>query len=125
MYEEAFTWQVFKEEFNKEYLTEIYRKQKKASFVNLMQGSMTVREYTNKFEDLYKYTKEVYPTEEMKSEKFRDGLHISLRGKLNLYASSYFRGWVKKAMEQERLDKELETTSHAKSQHHEGSSKQH
>ena len=35
-----------------------------------MQGSMTVREYTDKFEDLYKYAKDVYPTEKMKSEKF-------------------------------------------------------
>ena len=100
-----------------------YQKQKKASFVNLMQGSITVREYTNKFEDLYKYAKDVYPTEEMKSEKFWDVLHISLRGKLNLYAGKSIRGWVEKAMEQERLDKELETASHVKSQHFEGSSK--
>ena len=70
MYEEAFTWQVFKEEFNKEYLTETYRKQKKTSFMNLVQYSMNVREYIDKFEDLYKYAKNVYPTEEMKSEKF-------------------------------------------------------
>ena len=75
---------------------------------------MTVREYTDKFEDLYKYTKNMYPTEEMKSEKFRDGLNISLRGKLNLYAGTTFRGWVEKAMEQERLDEELEETEQKK-----------
>ena len=106
---------MFKKEFNKEYLTETYRKQKKAFFVNLVQGSMIVREYTKKFEDLYKYAKEVYPTEEMKSEKFWDGLHISLHGKLNLYAGTSFRGWAKKAIEEERLDKEFETASHVKS----------
>ena len=92
LYGEAFTWQVFKEEFNKEYLTETYWKQKKVSFVNLVQGSMTVREYTDKFEDLYKYAKDVYPTEEMNNKKFWDGLHISLRGKLNFYAGTSFRG---------------------------------
>ena len=27
-----------------------------------------VREYVDKFEDLYKYTKNIYPTEEKKSE---------------------------------------------------------
>ena len=85
---------------------------------------MTVREYTDKYENLYKYAKDVYPTEEMKNEKFRDGLHISLRGKLNLYDGKSFRGWVKKAMEQERLDKELETVSRVKSQQYEGISKQ-
>ena len=49
---------------------------------------------------------------------------MSLKGKLNLYSGNTFRGWVEKAMEQERLDKELETTSYANSQYHEGSSKQ-
>ena len=35
---------------------------------------MTVREYTDKFEDLHKYVKDMYPMEEMKSEKFMDEL---------------------------------------------------
>ena len=58
-----------------------------------------MREYVDKFEDLYKYAKDIYPTKERKSEKFKESLHISLRGKLNLYAGTTFRGWVKKAME--------------------------
>ena len=69
---------------------------------------MTVREYTDKFEDLYRYAKDVYPIEEMKSDKFRDGLNVFLRGKLNLYPGTAFKGWVEKAMEQKRLDQELE-----------------
>ena len=66
----ALSWQIFKEEFNKEYLTENYRKEKLASFISLIQGSMTVREYVDKFEDLYKFAKDIYPTEEKKGEKF-------------------------------------------------------
>ena len=69
---------------------------------------MFVREYTEKFEDLYQYAKDIYPTEEAKSNKFWNGLYISLRGKLNLYASMTFQSWVEKAIEQERLNKELE-----------------
>ena len=72
---------------------------------------MTVREYVDKFEDLYKYTNDSYPIEEKKSEKFREGLHISLRGKLNLYVGMTFRGWVKKVMEHENLDKKLEAST--------------
>ena len=72
---------------------------------------MTVRKYIDKFEDLYKYSKNIYPTEEKKSKKFWEGLHISLRGKLNLYAGTTFQGWVEKAMEQEKLDKELEAST--------------
>ena len=60
---------------------------------------MTVREYVDKFEDLYKYARDIYPTDAKKGEKFRDGLHVSLRGKLNLYTGATFRGWVEKAME--------------------------
>ena len=67
-----------------------------------------VQEYIDTFEDFYKYTKDIYPTEERKSEKFCEGLHISLRVKLNLYIGMIFRGWVEKEMEQEKLDKELE-----------------
>ena len=69
---------------------------------------MTVREYIDKFKDLYQYAKDIYPTEEMRSEKFRYRLNVSLWGKLNLYTGTTFRGWVEKAIKQERLDKELE-----------------
>ena len=36
LYREAFTWPIFKEEFKREYLIEIFQKQKRASFVNLV-----------------------------------------------------------------------------------------
>ena len=85
---------------------------------------MSVRDYADKFEELYLYAKEMYPTEEVKIDKFQDGLHVSLRGKLNLYAGTTFRGWVEKAMEQERLDKELESASRVKPYQQERSSRQ-
>ena len=43
----------------------------------------------------------------MRSEKFRDGLYVSLYRKLNMYVGTTFRGWVKKDMEEEKLNKEL------------------
>ena len=60
-------------------MTESYQKEKMVAFINLVQGSMTVREYVNKVEDLYKYAEDIYPIEERKSEKFKEGLQISLR----------------------------------------------
>ena len=57
---------------------------------------MSVRDYADKFEELYHYAKEMYPTKEVKIDKFRDGLHVSLREKLNLYTGMTFRGWVRK-----------------------------
>ena len=120
LFDGALTWQLFKEEFQREYLTENFRKEKLALFISLKQGSMTVREYVDKFEDLYKYARDIYPTDARKGEKFRDGLHVSLRGKLNLYTGATFRGWVEKAMEQERLDKELDIESRVKSNQNTG-----
>ena len=61
---------MFKGEFGREYLTETFQKQRKAAFVNLVQGSTSVREYTDKFEDLYQYIKDIYLIEEKNSEKF-------------------------------------------------------
>ena len=44
-------------------MIENYRKEKVASFIRLMQGLMTIKEYVDKFEDLYKYAKDIYPIE--------------------------------------------------------------
>ena len=85
---------------------------------------MSVRDYADKFEELYHYAKEMYPIEEARIDKFREALHISLRGKLNLYTGTTFRGWIEKAMEQERLDKELESVTRARPYQQEGSSRQ-
>ena len=70
LFDGALTWQLFKEEFQREYLTENFRKEKLALFISLKQGSMTVREYVDKFEDLYKYARDIYPTDARKGEKF-------------------------------------------------------
>ena len=76
---------------------------------------MIVKEYVDKFEDLCRYAKDIYPTEEMKIEKFKEGLHIILRYKLNLYIVTTFKGQVEKVMEQEKLEKELKQTVKARS----------
>ena len=47
--------------------------------MNLTQGLLSIRDYIDKFEELYHYTKDMYPTEEAKIDKFRDGLYVSLR----------------------------------------------
>ena len=78
---------------------------------------MTIKEYIDKFEDLYKYAKDIYPIEEMKSKKFKEGLYIILRCKLNLY-TSIFRGQVEKAMEHEKLEQELEPTMRVRAMNH-------
>ena len=98
LFGESLTWQVFKEEFIKEYITKNYRKKKVASFIKLVKGLMTIREYVDKFEDSYKYAKNIYSTQKKKSKKIKQGLLIILRCKLNLYIGT-FRSRVEKTMD--------------------------
>ena len=45
-------WVTFKERFYKKYFSEEERDNKEKEFIDLTQGSMTMREYTTKFERL-------------------------------------------------------------------------
>ena len=110
----ALTWEIFKAEFCKEYLTETYRNNKQDAFIHLIQGSSTVREYVDKFEELYKFATDIFPTEEQKCRRFKKGLRVEIRDGLSLYEGTQFRGWVEKAIEKERLQQEIEQEKKSK-----------
>ena len=79
------TWDVFKTEFCGEYLTDIFKAERQNEFIALKQGSMSVREYVDRFEDLYKYASNIFPTEAQKYYRFKEGLQIVLKNELSLY----------------------------------------
>ena len=54
------TWQTFITEFQKEYISKSCRKGKQDAFFRLAQEDMTVREYIDKFEDLYWFVADIY-----------------------------------------------------------------
>ena len=68
------TWEVFKAEFCKEYLADAFKVERQNEFIALKQGAMTVQEYMDKFEDLYKYASDIFPTEPQKCYRFKEGL---------------------------------------------------
>ena len=57
------TWDVFKTKFCKECLTDAFKAERQNEFIALKQGSITEREYVDRFEDLYKYAYDIFPTE--------------------------------------------------------------
>ena len=69
---------------------------------------MTVREYIDRFEDLYKYAYDIFPTEAQKCYRFKEGLQTVLKNELSLYEGQHFRGWVKKAIKKEKLREKIE-----------------
>ncbi|XP_050238154.1 uncharacterized protein LOC126687641 [Mercurialis annua] len=108
------TWEIFKTEFRREYLTEAYNAERQNEFIALKQGSMTVREYIDRFEELYKFASEIFPTEAKKCYRFKEGLQTILKNELSLYEGTQFRGWVEKAIEKEKLREEHEQESKQK-----------
>jgi len=74
------TWDVFRTKFLEKYFPNDVRRAKEIEFMQLKQGSMTVGEYTSKFEELGKYSTFFYHLEErMKCIKFENGLRNELR----------------------------------------------
>ena len=69
---------------------------------------MSVREYVDRFEDLYKYAYDIFATEAQKCYRFKEGLQTVMKNELSLYECQYFRGWVEKAIEKEKLREEIE-----------------
>ena len=102
------TWDVFRTEFCREYLTDAFKAERQNEFIALKQGSMSMREYVDRFEDLYKYTSNIFSTEAQKCYIFKEGLQRVLKNELLLYEGQHFRGWVEKAIEKEKLREEIE-----------------
>ena len=69
---------------------------------------MSVREYVDRFEDLYKYSSDIFPAEAQKCYRFKEGLQTVLKNELSLYEGQHFKGWVENTIEKEKLREEIE-----------------
>ncbi|XP_065868428.1 uncharacterized protein [Euphorbia lathyris] len=123
LYPEGLNWGVFKCEFMREYLTETFQKAKRNEFFNLKQRTMVMKEYVDKFDDLYRYASQWFPTEEVKCERFKDGLSAFYQNELSLYEGVHYRGWVEKALQKEKLKGKLESETSQKQSEEFGRSK--
>lgn len=71
---EVITWDMFLEELQYKYISQVVKNRKAAEFTNLVQGSMTVIEYDMMFEELSKYAPNTILTGRDKALKFQGGL---------------------------------------------------
>ena len=106
LYGEDLTWNIFVTEFHKEYLTGSYKKGKQEAFFKLTQGSLSVREYADRFEDLYRFVADIMPSEEIKCDRFRSGLQACMRTGIAWYEGNNFRELVQKTLGFEKARKE-------------------
>ncbi|XP_035540236.1 uncharacterized protein LOC118344218 [Juglans regia] len=75
----AVSWVRFKREFNDRFFPNTMRKQKAREFNNLVQGEMTVEQYARRFIELGKFATHLIATEEMRIERFQEGLRREIR----------------------------------------------
>ena len=106
LYGKGLTWNLFLIEFHKEYLTSSYKKSKQEAFFSLTQGSLSVKEYADRFEDLYHFISEIIPSEEIKCDKFRSGIKAYMKTGIARYEGNNFRELIHKTLTFEKERKE-------------------
>ncbi|XP_010556023.1 PREDICTED: uncharacterized protein LOC104825399 [Tarenaya hassleriana] len=80
-----FTWEEFKEDFERKYYRRQNQERRFSEFLNLQQGNMTVREYEAEFVRMLKYSAHLVSLESQKITKFVVGLRPSLRWRVTLH----------------------------------------
>ena len=71
-------WREFKEYFYNKYFSETVRSAKRREFAYLQQRRMFVLEYTEKFDELSRYTPHMIVIKDLKKDQFMQGLHKDL-----------------------------------------------
>jgi hypothetical protein len=75
----AITWERFVEEFNKQYFPRSQKQSRAIEFQNLVQGTMTVEQYSIKFTELARFGINLIPDEVSKTERFENGLNSRIK----------------------------------------------
>ena len=87
-------------------MTSTYKKSKQEVFFKLNQGSLSVKKYADKFEDLYRFVAKIMPLEEIKCYRFIRGLKAQLKTGIAWYEGNIFRELVQKALTFEKARNE-------------------
>ncbi|XP_022156067.1 uncharacterized protein LOC111023035 [Momordica charantia] len=92
------TWARFKDLLYEYYFPVTVRNEKRAEFLRLTQGSLTVAQYKRKFTELSRFGMQYIPTEQLKIDKFIDGLRREIKGLLILKESTTYAAAVRCAL---------------------------
>jgi hypothetical protein len=80
--EALITWEIFKAELNKRFFLRAQQQQREIEFQNLVQGSMTVEQYSAKFMEFSMFDLSLVPDKETKVERFQNGLNPRIKEKV-------------------------------------------
>ncbi|KAG2383927.1 uncharacterized protein HKW66_Vig0153100 [Vigna angularis] len=90
------TWEVFRNKFYEEYFPDSVRFAKEVEFLQLVQGGMSVSEYTNKFKHLVRFNT-MATSEEWQCRKFENGLRSELKVMISSLCIRTFPAMVERA----------------------------
>ncbi|XP_047147766.1 uncharacterized protein LOC124820166, partial [Vigna umbellata] len=90
------TWEVFRSKFYEEYFPDSVRFAKEVKFLQLVQGGMSVSEYTNKFKHLVRFNT-MASSEEWQCRKFENGLRSDLKVLISNLCIRSFHAMVERA----------------------------
>ncbi|XP_052725926.1 uncharacterized protein LOC128194383 [Vigna angularis] len=101
------TWEVFRTKFYEEYFPDSVRFAKEVEFLQLVQGSMSVSEYTNRFKHLVRFNT-MATSEVWQCRKFENGLRSDLKVLISSLCIRTFPAMVERAKVLERNMAEAE-----------------
>ena len=80
--QEAMTWAEFQELFMGKYFPNIVRHTKAQEFLELKQGTMTILDNVARFTELARFADDYVATDMAKVRRFKNGLKLSIRGRI-------------------------------------------
>ncbi|XP_052723719.1 uncharacterized protein LOC108344536 [Vigna angularis] len=94
--QQPITWEVFRDKFYEEYFPDSVRFAKEVEFLQLVQGGMSVSEYTNKFKHLVRFNT-MATSEVWQCRKFENGLRSDLKVLISSLCIRTFPAMVERA----------------------------
>ncbi|XP_017428965.1 uncharacterized protein LOC108337039 [Vigna angularis] len=101
------TWDLFKRKFYREYFPDTLRYAKEVEFLELVQGNMSVSEYTDRFKHLLRFNT-MTVDEEWQCRKFENGLRGDIKLLVRGHRLREFPALVEMARDMEKTKREAE-----------------
>lgn len=109
--EELKTLDFFQEEFQKNYMDQVYLDQRRLDFMQFKQRDKSVLDNKIEFVNLSRYGLELVPNAREWSRKFKEGLRLEIREALLILCTKNFNELVDAALEAEDLQKKVSEKS--------------
>ncbi|EOY21430.1 Gag protease polyprotein [Theobroma cacao] len=100
------TWSDFIREFDSQYFTYFYQREKKKEFLSLKQGNLIVEEYETRFNELMLYVLDLVKSEQDQANYFEEKLRNKIKERMTVIGREPHKEVVQMALRVEKLANE-------------------